>query len=107
MPPCWGSNLRPAHDGLSAPTFVLTGTARASDVPSGAFMVDNRTPWERDEAEELWRIVEPVLTAWANDEVPLEEYAAGSSGPSGAKAAAQPGADRKKGTAAGDDPRSG
>jgi glucose-6-phosphate 1-dehydrogenase len=34
-----------------------------------------------DEAEELWRIVEPVLTAWANDEVPLEEYRAGSRGP--------------------------
>jgi glucose-6-phosphate 1-dehydrogenase len=37
-----------------------------------------------DEAEELWRIVEPVLTAWSDDEVPLEEYRAGSSGPSGA-----------------------
>jgi glucose-6-phosphate 1-dehydrogenase len=37
-----------------------------------------------DEAEELWRIVEPVLSAWADDEVPLEEYRAGSSGPSGA-----------------------
>ncbi|WP_130011567.1 glucose-6-phosphate dehydrogenase [Serinicoccus sediminis] len=36
-----------------------------------------------DEAEELWRIVEPVLDAWQADEVPLEEYAAGSSGPEG------------------------
>lgn len=34
-----------------------------------------------DEAEELWRIVEPVLQAWAQDDVPLEEYPAGSSGP--------------------------
>ena len=34
-----------------------------------------------DEAEELWRIVEPVLAAWADDEVPLEEYPAGSAGP--------------------------
>ena len=34
-----------------------------------------------DEAEELWRIVEPVLHAWENDEVPLEEYPAGSGGP--------------------------
>jgi glucose-6-phosphate 1-dehydrogenase len=33
-----------------------------------------------DEAEELWRIVEPVLDAWDRDEVPLEEYAAGSDG---------------------------
>jgi glucose-6-phosphate 1-dehydrogenase len=34
-------------------------------------------------AVECWRIVEPVLEAWRNDEVPLEEYQAGSSGPDG------------------------
>jgi glucose-6-phosphate 1-dehydrogenase len=34
-----------------------------------------------DEAEESWRVVTPVLSAWANDLVPLEEYAAGSHGP--------------------------
>ena len=34
-----------------------------------------------DEAEEAWRIVEPVLEAWARGEVPLEEYPAGSDGP--------------------------
>lgn len=34
-----------------------------------------------DTAEQCWRIVEPVLAAWAADEVPLEEYAAGSEGP--------------------------
>jgi hypothetical protein len=37
--------------------------------------------------------------------VPLEEYAAGSGGPKGAKATPQRAAGR--GTAAGDDPRSG
>ena len=36
-----------------------------------------------DEAEELWRIVEPVYDAWQAGEVPLEEYAAGSAGPDG------------------------
>ena len=35
-----------------------------------------------DEAEEAWRIVEPVLDAWARDEVPLTEYPRGSAGPS-------------------------
>ena len=35
-----------------------------------------------DNAEECWRIVEPVVDAWRNDEVPLDTYAAGSSGPS-------------------------
>ncbi|MFE2110387.1 glucose-6-phosphate dehydrogenase [Kitasatospora sp. NPDC059463] len=34
-----------------------------------------------DEAEEAWRVLEPVLSAWERDLVPLEEYPAGSAGP--------------------------
>ncbi|MFH9609615.1 glucose-6-phosphate dehydrogenase [Streptomyces sp. NPDC017448] len=34
-----------------------------------------------DEAEEAWRVLTPVLTAWDNGLVPLEEYPAGSDGP--------------------------
>jgi glucose-6-phosphate 1-dehydrogenase len=34
-----------------------------------------------DEAEQSWRVVAPILSAWAKDLVPLEEYAAGSQGP--------------------------
>ncbi|MEU3558139.1 glucose-6-phosphate dehydrogenase [Streptomyces fragilis] len=34
-----------------------------------------------DEAEESWRVVEPVLSAWERGLVPLEEYPAGSDGP--------------------------
>jgi glucose-6-phosphate 1-dehydrogenase len=34
-----------------------------------------------DEAEESWRLVAPVLDAWSKDQVPLEEYPAGSDGP--------------------------
>jgi glucose-6-phosphate 1-dehydrogenase len=36
-----------------------------------------------DTAEDCWRILEPVLKAWARDSVPLEEYPAGSTGPEG------------------------
>ena len=36
-----------------------------------------------DAAELMWKIVEPVLAAWRADEVPLEEYPAGSQGPEG------------------------
>ena len=36
-----------------------------------------------DVAEECWRIVEPVLAAWRDDEVPMDTYAAGSGGPDG------------------------
>jgi len=35
-----------------------------------------------DVAEECWRIVEPVLGAWREGLVPLDEYPAGSDGPS-------------------------
>lgn len=34
-----------------------------------------------DEAEECWRIIQPVRDAWASDAVPLDTYAAGSVGP--------------------------
>ena len=36
-----------------------------------------------DVAEECWRIVEPVLTAWHSGRVTLDEYPAGSDGPDG------------------------
>lgn len=44
---------------------------------------DPRLAVRADAAEECWRIVEPVLRAWANDEVPLAEYEAGGAGPRG------------------------
>ncbi len=34
-----------------------------------------------DEAEESWRVVAPVLSAWSRNLVPLREYPAGSDGP--------------------------
>jgi glucose-6-phosphate 1-dehydrogenase len=36
-----------------------------------------------DMAVDCWRVIEPVQKAWRADEVPLEEYAAGSGGPDG------------------------
>jgi glucose-6-phosphate 1-dehydrogenase len=36
-----------------------------------------------DTSVQSWRIVEPVLKAWRDGAVPLQEYAAGSSGPEG------------------------
>lgn len=33
-----------------------------------------------DEAEESWRIVEPILDAWSDDQTPLTEYPAGTAG---------------------------
>jgi glucose-6-phosphate 1-dehydrogenase len=43
-----------------------------------------------DEAEQSWEVVAPVLSAWAKDLVPLEEYPAGSDGPVRQAPARQP-----------------
>lgn len=42
-----------------------------------------------DEAEQAWRVVAPVLSAWSKDLVPMLEYPAGSQGP-GAAAGSPP-----------------
>jgi glucose-6-phosphate 1-dehydrogenase len=34
-----------------------------------------------DTAVHCWQIVQPVLTAWANNDIPLQDYPAGSQGP--------------------------
>jgi glucose-6-phosphate 1-dehydrogenase len=45
-------------------------------------LAGNRTLSISDvEAEQSWRIVEPILAAWSAGEVPLREYPAGSDGP--------------------------
>ena len=41
----------------------------------------SRTSVSAEEAVEAWRIFDPVLRSWAAGAVPLDEYAAGSSGP--------------------------
>ncbi len=47
-----------------------------------AVLTDNAMFFVRgDTAVECWRIIEPVLKAWANSEVPLQEYPSGSHGP--------------------------
>ena len=43
-----------------------------------------------DEAEAAWRVVMPVIEAWSDGLVPLEEYEAGSAGPPALLAGAEP-----------------
>lgn len=51
------------------------------EVLEGVLAGDPTLSVRGDTAEDCWRIVEPVLAAWAADRVPLEEYPAGSVGP--------------------------
>jgi glucose-6-phosphate 1-dehydrogenase len=67
--------------------MTLTGRPPTSDVPPyGHVLLDlleggSSLSVRGDEAEEAWRVVEPVLAAWRDGRVPLEEYPAGSDGP--------------------------
>jgi glucose-6-phosphate 1-dehydrogenase len=68
-------------------TVTLSAPPPPSDLPPYArvlldmFEGDGVLSVRGDEAEESWRVMEPVLQAWASDFAPLQEYAAGSDGP--------------------------
>jgi len=61
----------PAQGELAAYTEVLR------DVLGGGSLLSV----SREEAEQAWRIVEPVLSGWGDGAVPLQDYPAGSDGP--------------------------
>ncbi|MEA5456562.1 glucose-6-phosphate dehydrogenase [Sinomonas sp. JGH33] len=53
------------------------------EVLEGILNADPLLSVRGDTAENCWSIVDPVLAAWAADEVPMDTYPAGSAGPSG------------------------
>lgn len=58
-------------------------TLAYSEVLDGILSGDPTLAVRGDAAVQCWRIVQPILDAWAADEVPLDEYAAGTEGPEG------------------------
>jgi glucose-6-phosphate 1-dehydrogenase len=73
----------------TAPT-TLTGPPPTSDVPPYSHVLlelldgGSALSVRGDGAEAAWRVFEPVLAAWRDGLVPLEEYPAGSDGPENA-----------------------
>jgi glucose-6-phosphate 1-dehydrogenase len=63
------------QDGASGE--LLAYTAVLADVLSGGSALSVSA----EEAEQAWRIVEPVLQAWTAGAAPLLDYPAGSPGP--------------------------
>ncbi|QCB97236.1 glucose-6-phosphate dehydrogenase [Arthrobacter sp. PAMC25564] len=72
---------------LSLDRATLKAELSASDllpygeVLEGILTGDPLLSVRADTAEDCWRIVDPVLKAWARGSVPLQEYPAGTSGP--------------------------
>jgi glucose-6-phosphate 1-dehydrogenase len=67
--------------------LVLDADLSAPDLPAYSRVLmdvlkgDSALSIRGDEAEEAWRVLTLVLEAWADGRVPLEEYPAGSDGP--------------------------
>jgi glucose-6-phosphate 1-dehydrogenase len=82
------TGTNPGQPGRLAPLHLDT-TLSQPDLPAYSRVLidvltgDNRLSIRGDEAEESWRVLTPVIKGWANGLVPMEEYAAGSSGPAG------------------------
>jgi len=80
-------NLNGAGDPFDLERATLAATFPQQQLPPYSLLLreimgrDPTLSIRGDEAEESWRIVEPIVEAWATDEVPLLEYRAGSSGP--------------------------
>jgi len=71
-------------DRASLRTEFSAGTLTAyGEVLSGVLDGDPTLSVRGDTAEQCWRIVEPVVAAWRDGRVPLDEYPAGSAGPEG------------------------
>jgi glucose-6-phosphate 1-dehydrogenase len=110
-------NLNGEGDPFDLERVCLDATFPAQELPPYSLLLkevitgDATLSIRGDEAEELWRIVEPVLHAWAGDEVPLEEYPAGSGGPKRPKqppaSGTTPAETKQADTTTGDDPQAG
>ncbi|SNS15102.1 glucose-6-phosphate 1-dehydrogenase [Geodermatophilus pulveris] len=80
-------NLNGAGDPYDLERHVLEAPLPPRPLPAYGILLrellagDSTLSISDAEAEESWRIVEPVLAAWAAGEVPLLEYPAGSAGP--------------------------
>ncbi|MDQ3349507.1 MAG: glucose-6-phosphate dehydrogenase [Acidobacteriota bacterium] len=81
------ANVNGAGDRLILEPIALEHTLPAQDLSAYARLLldvlngDPSLAIRDDEIEESWRIVTPILSAWADGSVPLVEYPAGSGGP--------------------------
>jgi glucose-6-phosphate 1-dehydrogenase len=82
-----GLNINGSGDPFALAPVELDLTLAPQELPAYARLLldvvrgDPTLSIRDDEAEESWRIVEPILDAWAAGSVPLGEYPAGSTGP--------------------------
>jgi glucose-6-phosphate 1-dehydrogenase len=80
-------NLNGPGDPFVVDRVTMESSFGAGDLPpygevlAGVFEGDPTLSVRGDQAVQAWRIVEPVLRAWRDGQVPLQEYPAGTDGP--------------------------
>lgn len=85
-----GINASDDQDFFTLRPSALVSEAAPDTLPAyarlllGVMAGDSSLSVRNDEAEESWRIVEPILAAWGSGIPPMQEYSAGSDGPTSA-----------------------
>jgi glucose-6-phosphate 1-dehydrogenase len=80
-------NINGPGDPFDLERADLTASLAPQELPAYARLVmkilegDPILAIRGDEAEEAWRVVDPILEGWRENRVPLREYPAGSGGP--------------------------
>jgi len=85
-----GINVSDDQDFFTLRPSALVSEAAPDTLPAyarlllGVMAGDSSLSVRNDEAEESWRIVEPILAAWGSGIPTMQEYSAGSDGPTSA-----------------------
>jgi glucose-6-phosphate 1-dehydrogenase len=80
-------NINGAGDPFDLETIDLNARLAAQEIPAygrlllGVLDGDPTFSIRDDEAEEAWRVIEPIAAGWRDGLTPLGEYVAGSAGP--------------------------
>jgi glucose-6-phosphate 1-dehydrogenase len=80
-------NINGAGDPFDLETIDLNARLAAQEIPAygrlllGVLDGDPTFSIRDDEAEEAWRVIEPIVAGWRDELTPLVEYEAGSAGP--------------------------
>jgi glucose-6-phosphate 1-dehydrogenase len=83
-----GLNINGAGDPFDVERIELRARLARQEIPAygrlllGVLTGDETFSIRDDEAVEAWRVIEPIRDAWDRDVVALDEYPAGSAGPS-------------------------
>ena len=86
---CLDFNISGPGDPFAIDPVTLEADFGAGELPEygevlkGVLEGDPTLSVRGDMAVDCWRVIEPVQKAWRNDEAPLEDYPAGSTGPDG------------------------